>query len=479
MQSDRLWIGLILLLTAPAYFLTLQDGHHWGGDFAVYLQEATNVATGEPISAHQYTVTPRSALSQPALYPPVPSLLLASVYAVRGVDYRAMKLILALFWWLALPLWYLVGRRMGLGSAWAAGAILTFGFGALPFTLKETIGSDGVYLFMSGAAVLAVLWVEDQGWTIKRPAWAAALVTGLLLLSYATRATAVALLAATAAKELWRAWESGRPWRVRAYGLYLLLFLGAGIMVYTQFIYDSRSQYGAQFVIDWRLYRDNFLFYLRMPAALWSSSPTLLRYALSGLAMGCGLAALVRARRRPTVIEFYVLLFWAMLVLYVVSDFRYSLPILLPLLLLATRLLRDFAPRPAAVAVAGLCVVAAALNVREVINAPLAPGPHLATFREVAGFLRQTPRGTVLLSWNPRLFAYYTQQRSALSPRTPAEWAREIPYLVKKESAKHFYLVVYQHQVDEQQLGPYLTQAGSKLTPVFHNADFIVYRLPD
>ena len=39
MQSDRFWIGVILLLTAPAYFLTLQDGHNWGGDFAVYLQQ--------------------------------------------------------------------------------------------------------------------------------------------------------------------------------------------------------------------------------------------------------------------------------------------------------------------------------------------------------------------------------------------------------------------------------------------------------
>lgn len=449
MQTDRFWIWLILLLTAPAYFLTLQDGHHWGGDFAVYLQEATNIAQGEPISAHQYTVTPRSALNHPSLYPPVPALLLAPVYAFQGLNYRAMKAILALFWWLALPLWYLVGKRMGLTPPWSAGVVLAFGFGALPLLLKETIGSDGVYLWVSGGAILTILWLEDRGLTVERPAWAAAAVAGLLLLSYATRATALALLGAAIVNEFWRVWESRPSWRMRAFGWYLLLFLGVGVMIYTKFIYDSRGQYGSQFVIDGRLYLDNFLFYLRMPAALWSASPAVLRYALSGLTMGCGLVSLVRAWRRPTVVEFYVLLFWAMLVLYVVADFRYSLPILLPMLLLAARLLSAYAPQPAVLALAGLGVAAAALNVRAMLIAPVAPGPQLAAFREVAGFLRQAPPDTVLLSWNPRLFAYYTQRTSALSPRTPAELAREIPFLAKKRM--------------------HLAEAGSKLGPLFRN----------
>src|SRR5205085_1159918 len=129
----------------------------------------------------------------------------------------------------------------------------------------------------SAAAVLAILWVEDRGWTVKRPALAGGIVAALLLVNYATRATAIALLAAAIASELWRAR------RLRAYGLYLMLFLGVGIVIYTRFIYDSRGQYGSQFVIDWRLYRDNFLYYLRMPASLWSASPSVLRYTLAGL----------------------------------------------------------------------------------------------------------------------------------------------------------------------------------------------------
>lgn len=479
MQSDRFWIGLILLLTAPAYFLTLQDGHHWGGDFAVYLQQARNVAAGEPIAAHQYAVTPRAAVNHPAIYPPVPSVLVAPIYASMGLNYRAIKAALALFWWLALPIWYLVGRRTGLRAAWSAGAMLAFGFGSLPLALKETIGSDGVFLFLSASAVLLLIWVEEAGWTVRRPALAAASVAAILLLSYATRATAAALLGAAVAGELWRTWESRPAWRFRAYGFYLLLFLAVGFLVYTKAIYDTRGQYSNQFVLDWRIYRDNLLFYFRMPAALWSSSPTALRYLLSGLAMVCGLFSIARAWRRPAVMEFYVLAFWAMVILYFVYDYRYSLPMVAPLLLLASRWLQDYLPRPAAFGLAALLAIAAVLNVRAMVGAPLEPGPHLATFREVTQFLRQAPQRTVLLSWNPRLFAYYTQQRSALYPRTPEEWAREIPFLAKQERARQFYLVAYRHELDQQLLGPHLSEPDSRLTPIFRNSDFVVYRLPD
>lgn len=473
MHSDRFWIFLLLCLTAPVYFLTLRDDHHWGGDFAVYLQQAANVAHGEPIQAHQYTVTPRSALNHPALYPPIPSLLLAPVYASAGLDYRLLKVTLALCWWLALPLWYLVGLRMALPRAWSAGAILTFALGSLPLGLKETIGSDGVYVFTSAAALLLILRVDEAGWTVRQPAITAALVAALLCLNYATRATAVALLTAAVLSELWQ--KRG----LRAYGLYLVAFLAAGLLVYTKFIFDTGGQYGTQFVIDWRLYLENALFYFRMPASLWSSSPMPLRYALAGLVTFAGVVSVIRAWRRPTVIEFYLVFFCGMLVLYVVADFRYSLPILPPLLLLAARLWIDYAPKPATVGLAALVAIAAALNLQTAVMAgtPEA-GPRLATFGEVAGFLRQAPPGTVSLSWNPRLFAYYTQRPSALYPRTPEEWAREIPFLVKKESTQQFYLVVYRHELDQRQLASYFAGAGSKLIPVFKNSDFTVYRLP-
>jgi len=472
-QTDRFWILLLLLLTAPAYFLTLRNDHYWGGDFAVYLQQATNLAEGRPLADRQYAVTPRSALNHPSMYPPVPSLILAPVYAVVGVDYRAMKFALALCWWLALPLWYLVGRRVGLPGPWSAGAVLAFGFGSLPLLLKESIGSDGVYVFSSAAALLAILWLEERGWTAERPALAAAIVAGLLLLNYATRATAAALLVAAVVSEIWRAR------RLRAYGAYLLGFLAVSIVVYTKLIYDAGGQYGNQFPIDWRNYAHNLLFYFRMPAALWSSSPTLLRYLLAGLGMLCGLVSVVREWRRPSVLEFYLLAFWGMLILYVVSDFRYGLPILPLLLLLAARFLCDFIPKPAAQGLALLLIIGAGFNLRALMHQEPESGPHQSTFGEVVGYLRQAPSDAVLLSWNPRVFSFYTQRRSALYPRTADEWNAEISYLRRREGAGQFLLVVYRHELDDRQLGRYLLEAGSKLTPVFRNADFTVYRLPD
>src|SRR2546423_1632138 len=72
---------------------TLRAGHSWGDDFVQSLAPARTLAWGRPYARPGYVSAPRRADVGPRSYPPLYPLLLAPVYAVRGLDFRALKLV--------------------------------------------------------------------------------------------------------------------------------------------------------------------------------------------------------------------------------------------------------------------------------------------------------------------------------------------------------------------------------------------------
>src|SRR5262249_29372079 len=91
----------------------------------------------------------------------------------------------------------------------------------------------------------------------------------------------------------------------------------------------------------------------------------------------------------------------------------------------------------------------------------------------VCSFLRsRTSDDALILSWNPRVFAFYAGRHSALYPQkaAPAEFDLEIPV------SGPVYLVYYNHELDREKLTPYLDQSHPPL--VFKNVDFQVFALP-
>lgn len=48
MKRDRAFLAVLILILANFVFFsaTLQRGQHWGGDFAMYIHEAQNIARG-------------------------------------------------------------------------------------------------------------------------------------------------------------------------------------------------------------------------------------------------------------------------------------------------------------------------------------------------------------------------------------------------------------------------------------------------
>jgi len=476
MPRGAQWLmAAVLALAAFGDLRAIRHMHHWGGDFSVYVSQARNISEGLPTYESSYVVTPQSARNHPAAYPPVPSWLLAPVYRFAGLNYRAFKLVLALFAWLSLPLWYAVGKRLGLPPQASAGAVLVFATGASLYPTLDTVGSDGVYLFCSAAALWALLWVEQESWVTKKPAAAAALVSSLLLLLIATRAAGLALVAAFG---LWEGLRILRTRRIPSYTWWAAGMLGAGLLCYQLFLYNTASQYGNQFSLEPRLVARNVLYYLRMAAPLWSPSPAALRYALTGAVLLLGVGAWFTRLSRWGVVELYALAFAGMLSVYTVNnDSRYALP-LLPLLLFfaidgALNLGKRFWPSQPALPAAllgSLAVAAAGFNLTTIDTSPITEGVGKQSFQQVAGFLEKTSPDTLILSWNPRVFALYTRHPSALYPQEPGQ-----PFESQLPNADHILLVKYAHALDHEKLDGYIAAAAKPVE--YSNAEFTVYRI--
>jgi hypothetical protein len=283
----------------------------------------------------------------------------------------------------------------------------------------------------------------------------------------------LALFAAVGIAELWRI---VRTRQVRRYALWTGGLLALGLAIYQLYLYNVAGQYGVQFSLNPKTVLTYVVFYMRMAAPVWGPAPALLRYGLSFSVLLLGAWAFVRRLPRAGVVELYLLVSLGMIYVYSNNDFRYSMPLLPLLFLLATDGILDlgerFLPRRPllpAYALGGLALVASAFSVYAIDTAPIKAGVGDPAFQEVAVFLQHTQPETLVLSWNPRVFALYTRRPSALYPQDQGAFESQIP------PAAHVLLVKYAQPLDDEKLGPYLASAPRPVE--FSNQEFTVYRI--
>src|SRR5579883_3684007 len=103
----------ILIIVAIFVFsaCTIRDGQVWDDDPAQYILHARNIAEGRPYSQTGYIFNPEYGTLGPRSYPPGFPLLLAPVWALRGLDLNAMKLLECGMFAAALALLYVLYRK--------------------------------------------------------------------------------------------------------------------------------------------------------------------------------------------------------------------------------------------------------------------------------------------------------------------------------------------------------------------------------
>jgi 4-amino-4-deoxy-L-arabinose transferase-like glycosyltransferase len=202
--------------------LGLRVDYAWEGrapvyDAAAYAKIAANLDRGEG-----FTVGPTA--TQPSTnYSPGLPLLVSIIYrASGGVHERLARIVLALIAWLAVPLTFLIGRRLAGPTAGLIGAAAVAIYPAL-LEYGGMLMSEPLATTLLAGAVLAMFWAGD-GERLRRWGLPGALLGALALTRPEYLGVAVVLAAVVFARGI------GADWR-RSLGQTAVLALGVALVI--------------------------------------------------------------------------------------------------------------------------------------------------------------------------------------------------------------------------------------------------------
>ena len=189
MRKNRI-LFVLLLLIAVFGMVTMQTGHVWGDDFAMYLMHARNIAEGHTYDQTGYIYNDLAPAYAPQSYPPGFPLLIAPVYAIFGYDFMPYKIFILLLFlvWLVVIYRYL---RDKMPELYALAVIAILGFNPFLWEMRNSILSDiPAALFFT----LAIVLTEKAFTGNKITDW---IIAGCVIyFSYAIRSTGIVLLPA-------------------------------------------------------------------------------------------------------------------------------------------------------------------------------------------------------------------------------------------------------------------------------------------
>ena len=156
----------LVCLSALFCGFTIDPYHSWGGDFALYIQQAEALLTGntqELLRVNAYAMDHSEVVLGPHLYPPGFPILLLPVVAVWGNNLLAMKAIVAVCFLLFQGVLYLYFReQLGLFSA----LILLCTFSLNPWLIRycNFVISDIPFLLFTTLSLFYMrkCWVGDR-----------------------------------------------------------------------------------------------------------------------------------------------------------------------------------------------------------------------------------------------------------------------------------------------------------------------------
>jgi hypothetical protein len=498
-RYSNLVLLIILFFAGLLAFFSLQAGHDWGGDFALYLRQAQSLLDGsseELLAFNTYAMEnssegpPSNPQIGPHLYPWGFPLLLVPLLTVVGYNIMLVKVYIILFFLLSLLVcFHLFKPRLGRGYSLMLVALLAFN----PYlvTFNDIIVSDIPFMFFS---LLSILFIEKtlgfRPFFINKTA--TYLLTGFLILfSFLVRTNGIVLLGVLGIGHLIKWYRPlvdcfgstfQKEWKE------LLPYLSfAGFMLLAKFSLPSGSGSHLEFLqritpgkLVW-----NFMYYTELPAEFFTG--VLFPMLLYGITLPFLVLGIWRRwRRMPDVL--YLAFCAASMLIFVlwppVQGLRFIFPLLPFYLYFIFRGLSvvQFALQKSAFKAAFswasvftislICLFMFSNFLFVYGNYPnrrMVEGPFTPASEEVFARLKEvTKPREVVVFFKPRVLAFMADRQSL-----------RITKLEEIEEGKGDYLLYYklvdfgQLPVDDYE------ELRNRQEPVFENEEYVLYKLSE
>lgn len=476
--SDTTIATALVLLIGLFYIATIRSGHGWGDDFAQYIQESKDIASGVMYTHSNYVFNPQNADVGPQTAPPGYPLLLAPVYLVWGMNFKAMKIENLFFFVGFLFLFYKLIRDE-LPGWYAFAALGIVGMNPAFWSLKDFVGSELAYaffLFLCFFAIQRSGVVEDYKFSLMN-------CLGLALLiffTYEVRSFGILLLPALIGCEAWR--KRGIPWFSLAISaLFSCLYVAQALVIraahgYGEMVRASTMSFGwiihsgRDYGVELSHFWDNG----------YSNLPRLAVFLLTVSLALFGYWRKVRSER-ITVCEFYVPLHLAVTVIWPYpGGIRYLIPIfplyvfygLLAFLELCRRIPEK---RSVALSLAMILIIAGTyIGDYSKLDFRTVPGGFgNATCIDFFNYVKgQTDPSSLFIFRKPKALGLFGERRTSVYPASGSDsdmWK----YI---NSVHANYLV--ESPIDDSSWDDFVERNRSRMTQVYSNGDYTIFRVP-
>jgi hypothetical protein len=475
-RADRPILGVLVIagVVTVLFLLFGSPLHGWWTDGAAYLLHARNLLEHRPYLATGYTQLPSQVPA--AVYPPGLPAVLAIIVYFFGLNFVAIKVLMAAI--LALSLvaaWSLLRRMTEPGEALVA--VLLTALAAEFFIIADHINSDFLFLLEIS---LWMLWVEksadeEAASRVRGRAWRCAVAVLLMAAAGLTRSVGdIVLPAALALDALWR--RTGRAFKLISAGSFLAFAAIEHLWLLPGQTYVRQLSR----LISITTIRRNLIQY---PLAIGEILGDGRALAAIGVCLILWGAVELWRDRGPNLWFAFLAVYAAVQLFWPFSDpVRFQIPVIPllfacmvhPLAMLCRRASHRLAP---AAAIGALLVYGLAqrplfarhfVPKREGMNSPTA----MELYRAIDANYQS---GDVLLANRPRAFALFTQAPSVgyIDPESVAEFDRDV--CLSRTS-----LVVYGPTVfedDAKDLSKWVEKRRDDLQVLFTNSKYTLYRV--
>ena len=461
-----------------AFFVaTIRPGMDWGDDYALYIQQATDIAHRVSYMQSNYIFNSQNPAVGPRAFPPVYPLLLSPIYVAFGLNLTAMKVEnIALFLAFLFVFYQLI--RDELPFAYAAAGIAIVGLNPAEWVLKDGIQSEVAFFFFLYSCLLFIKRTYESNsrkLTIRK----AVFLGFLIYLCYGTRTIGIMLIPALLLYELVH-FRTLTRYTVAAIVVFSSLYVVQHALGSTDGGYADMLK---RIWIQPHAIIGSVLDYTRALSAFWArEADKPLRLALFFCVSS--LAAIGYFRRlwnQATVWEFYLPLHLVISVLWPYpGGLRYLLPII-PLYVTYSlmgfyHLAASWSWRREAFAGACLLCVIAIAYVHSYATTDFGPFREGISTKEAADFFRyvsnETDRDAIFIFRKPKALGLFGRRRAAVYPLDGTD-SQNWHYIMSIHAA---YLV--DAPIDDSSWHSFIKGNRSKLTQTYSNSQFTVFRVP-
>ncbi len=484
------WLtSTVILIIGSFYLFTIRQGHFWGDDYSVYIQNAKNIVDGVDYNTTGYLYL--APYIGPGSYPPIFPLFLVPVYWLFGINLTAMKveIVLAVMFSLLL-LTRLLKEHLSIKEQVILLAMV--GLNPVFWEIKDRVQSEPLFLVTINLSLYFVCRFYKSSGIHRWAKFAYVLATGAsFYLAYGTRSVGLLLLPCLVLYDVFRngklSWPSS--YGVGVVMVTIMLILLQSLLLPRAHSYIEQVQPGSQhFLYNWMVFiRDNVLRYTFSLAELWDNiyikAPRIVLTILMSILAVIGFIA--QAKRKVTFLELFVGLYAICIIIVpMTGGIRYLLPIVPFYLFYSLQGIKALPPgssfRNAVIAIVVISVTTtyaasySTRNFREIPN-----GVTKAEAIEFFDYVKkQTNENDVFIFTKPRALALFTGRKSSFFPLKKDD----------KEAWQYFrtvnatYLVVGPAGVEPHEqvfFTGFVDRNKSYFREVYANADFVIYRILD